>query len=128
MIKSPQQQIYDAVYLALLKLYPGAVYDYLPSEKAPYPFVVIGEQYEQDQETKTTLMGKTQITLHQWGTYKQRREITDMQLRIKSAVRAIRKTENFSTRIKVLSGRTIPDNSTDSLLYHGILELEIQFI
>ncbi|EIA7070049.1 DUF3168 domain-containing protein [Listeria monocytogenes] len=128
MIKSPQQQIYDAVYLALLKLYPGAVYDYLPSETAPYPFIVVGEQYEQDRETKTALMGKTQITLHQWGTYKQRREITDMQLRIKSTARAIRKTENFSTRIKVLSGRTIPDNSTNSLLYHGILELEIQFI
>lgn len=126
-MKSPQQQIYDAIYTSLLALFPGRVYDYLPGESTPYPFVTLGEQYEQDQETKTAIIGKTQITLHQWGDYRQRRQLTDIQQSIKNAVRVIKRTEDFTVRVKVLSGRVIQDNSTNERLYHGILELEIQF-
>lgn len=124
--KSPQQQIFDAVFKASLKL-GYATFDYLPADKVGYPFVYIGEQFDQDRKTKQHLYGDVQQTIHIYHDYKKRRELTDMMNKLKTEIRRIKHTENFYINVKGLNSQTLLDTTTPNTLLHGILEVDFTF-
>ena len=70
---SPQLQIYNAVFLASMKLGFRTV-DYLPPKDYKLPFVYVGEYFDQDRRTKDRLYGDMQLTLHVYHDYQERRE------------------------------------------------------
>jgi hypothetical protein len=125
-MKSPQQQIFDAVFATSLKL-GYDTYDYLPANQVAYPFVYVGEQFDQDQRTKTSLYGRVQQTIHFYHSYRKRRELTTMMDAFKTACRQLKRTENFLLAVKGINSRTLIDNSTSETLLHGIVEVEFQF-
>ena len=125
-IKSPQHQIYDAVFSASEKL-GYATFDYLPSDKTAYPFVFIGEQFDQDRATKSVIYGRVQQRIHIYHNYKKRRELTTMIDAIKRESRKLKHTETFYVSVKNIESRIIPDNSTAQALLHGFIEIEFQF-
>ncbi|MGM0940361.1 MAG: hypothetical protein ACQEWU_05225 [Bacillota bacterium] len=127
-LKSPQQQIFDAVFL-IAKNLGYSTFDYLPpkEEGVPYPFVFIGEQFDQDQRTKSMIYGNIQQTVHIFHTYKKRRELTTMMDKLKIGFRKLKRTDNFYVRYLNINAQTIIDNSTGEPLLHGIIEVEYQF-
>lgn len=125
-IKSPQQQIFDACFKVSLAL-GYSTFDYLPAKDASYPFVFIGEQFDQDRATKSGIYGRVQQTIHVYGDYKKRKQVTDMMDAIKHDLRALKRTESFYINIKGINARTIPDNSTAQSLVHGIVEIDFHF-
>lgn len=126
-LKSPQQQIFDAVFLASLNLGYRTV-DYLPASDFGYPFVFIGEQFDQDRRTKTSLFGDVQQTIHVYHDRRHRREITTMINNIKTECRKLKHTENFYLKCKNINSQIRPDNSiTSESLLHGIIEVEFTF-
>jgi len=125
-LKSPQQQIFDAVFLISLNL-GYATFDYLPANQVTYPFVFIGEQSDQDLRTKTSIYGRVQQTIHVYHSQKKRRELTTMMNNLKTGFRKLKSTENFYVTYKNISGQVIPDNSTSEPLLHGMIEVEFQF-
>lgn len=125
-LKSPQQQIYDAVFIASLNL-GYSTYDYLPANEVKYPFVYIGEQFDNDLRTKTSIYGNVQQRVHLYHTYRDRREITTMMDNLKSEFRKLKRTENFNVTCKSINAQTLPDNSSSERLLHGIIEVEFQF-
>lgn len=125
-MQSPQLQIYNAVFMKSLGLkYP--TYDYLPPSSASLPFVYVGEQFDQDRQTKDVIFGDVQQTVHVYGSYKQRRQVTDMMNSLKAEIRTINKTSNFYVTVKGISTQTMIDDSTSETLLHGIIEVDFTF-
>lgn len=125
----PQQELYAAILLSLKKLYGNDVYDgFLPPEGTPYPFVYIGDFRQSDKETKGAIIGTVYPIIHVWhNNPHQRGTVSSMMLQIKTELRKIEKTANFSWMIKNVEQRILPDNTTKTPLLHGVLELEIMF-
>lgn len=124
--KSPQQQLFDAIFRASLDL-GYRTFDYLPANDAGYPFVFIGEQFDQDRRTKQFLFGDVQQTIHVYNSIRNRRETTTMIDRLKVECRKLKRTENFYVTCKNVTGRIIQDDSTPNVLWHGIIEAEFTF-
>lgn len=125
-MKSPQQQIFDAIFRASLNL-GYATFDHLPAESAAYPFVYIGEQFDQDRDTKTAIFGNVQQTIHIYGKHNDRRTVTDMMDALKTEIRKLRQTENFEVRSRSITAQTLHENTGATPLIHGIVETSITF-
>ena len=149
--KSPQQEIYDAIYLRAEKVSEimaeatgeesFEVFNYLPHSNIKRPFVFIGEQFNQDIENKTVLSGDVQQTIHIYGKHTDRRKVTDIANKLQSVVRDMRNTSlditikgrpvkhegHFYTNVKRITNQTLIDNTTPETLVHMILEIEVYF-
>lgn len=124
--KSPQQYIFDEIYITSLNL-GYETYDYLPPENTDYPFVFIGEQFDIDTANKTNVRGLVNQTVHVYHTRKKRRELTDMVNDLRAAFRTLKKAGPYQINVRSVEGRTIFDNSTSETLLHGIIEIEFRF-
>lgn len=125
----PQQELYTAILLCLKELYGNDVYDgFLPPAGTPYPFVYLGDFRQNDKETKGAILGTVYPTIHVWNNNPhQRGTVSAMMLNIKTKLRKIEKTANFSWMIKNVEQRILPDKTTKTPLLHGVLELEFMF-
>lgn len=124
--KSPQQQIFDAIFKTSEAL-GYRTFDYLPANDAGYPFVYIGEQFDQDRNLKDVVIGTVEQTIHVYETQRKRRALTDMMDNLKRDIRKLKHTENFYISSININARTIPDNSTPQPLWHGIIEVTLKF-
>lgn len=125
-MKSPQQSIYDAVFATSLNL-GYSTYLYLPAKDVAYPFVFVGEQFDQDIPTKSVIYGLVNQTIHIYHTYKKRRELTDMMNTLKREFRKLKKAGNYYLAVRNINAQTMIDNSTGEPLLHGIIEVEFRF-
>lgn len=124
----PDQELFDAVFKICEDL-GYDTYDYLPSEGTDYPFVYLGESQELPKETKTVIFGKIQQMIHIYGLQTERKQVSDMKGAILEQVRNLRKTKNFNWKISnnQTQPQMIPDKSTNTALWHGVIPLEMQF-
>jgi len=121
--KSPQQQIYDAVFLQAYLL-GYRVFDYLPAKSEAYPFVYVGEQSDQDLRTKDTIYGNVQQSIYIFHNREKRRELTTMMDALKTKLRELKKTDNFYVTCQGITAQTRIE--TNGLL-QGIIEVEYKF-
>jgi hypothetical protein len=124
--KSPEQEIFDAIYSTCLNL-GYRTYDYLPPNGTQYPFVYIGEVFQQDRHTKSGLFGDIQVTVHIYNDRKKRKETTTMRDTIKNELYKLKRAGNINVMLKRGTGQILIDNSTSQPLLHGILELEFTY-
>jgi hypothetical protein len=124
--KSPEQEIFDAIYSTCLNL-GYRTYDYLPPNETQYPFVYIGEVFQQDRHTKSGLFGDIQVTVHIFNDRKKRKETTTMRDTIKNELYKLKRAGNINVMLKRGTGQILIDNSTSQPLLHGILELEFTY-
>lgn len=119
---SPEQQLFNRVYSLILGLGYDA-YSYLPGDVA-YPFVHIGEQFKQHERTnKDRLDTQSQLTVHVWGNdWRRRGDITSMMYAIEQAI-----VKEFGVRAELISTQMLTDNSTNTPLMHGLIELDINY-
>lgn len=124
--KSPDQAIYDALYSICLNLGYDAYFE-LPDNNASYPFVFIGEIFEQSRSTKGHVFGDYQITLHIYHTEPKynRKAVTDMREAIKREYYKLKRAYGYQMISKRHNGQIIIDTSTNIPLLHGILELDM---
>lgn len=119
---SPQLQIYNAVFIESMNL-GYDTFDYLPADEVSYPFVYVGEQFDQDLRTKTSVYGRVQQSIHIYHSHRQRRELMTMMNNLKTEFRKLKNTENFYITVKNITSRVIPEEK----LLHGFIEVEFQF-
>lgn len=125
-IKSPQQQIYDAVFLIAHQL-GYSVYDYLPADEVDYPFIYIGEYINDDTQNKSTVTGVMTQTMHVYHTVRGRRELTTMINNIKNECMKLKHTENFYVSYRRSNEQVLTEIESGEPLLHGILEIEFSF-
>lgn len=123
-MRSPQQEVFTFCRQKAIELY-GAdiVYDYTPYEE-PTPFVIIGEAFNQDVDSKSQINVRLQQTIHFYYPIKQRGTLEKQILRYKHAIREATNTKRYYITVEKISSRVIQDNSTKTPLWHGILEIE----
>lgn len=126
MMKSPQQIIYDAVYRASQDA-GYRTFDFLPPAKERYPFVYIGEQFDDDTVHKTVVTGELRQTIHIYHTHKNRGEVSSMIDELKRRMWNLGKTEGLPFRCTHTNGQMIPENTTGAPLLHGIVEAVFKF-
>ena len=124
---SPQQEIFTAIRGICTKL-GYTVYDYLPPDGVAYPFVFVGEQYSNDQANKSAVFGTVNQTVHIYhDDYNKRGTTTTMMDAIKTEVRKLKSTPHFHVRVRSVDDQILTDNTTDTPLLHGVIEIAIQF-
>ena len=132
--KSPQQQIFDACFLASYKL-GYDTYDYLPADGTSYPFVYIGAQINTDLRTKRFLYGEVIQDVHIYAIQRNgeqphgtnRNDFTRMLDQLKTAFRKIKRTENFNIIEQGINDQILIDTSTSTTLLHGVIEVRFLF-
>lgn len=120
---SPQQGVYNQIRKLCVELYgENNVFDKVPGE-VPYPFIQLGDQTSQNiREHKDYIDKNTQIIVNVWhNDWDQRGELTHMMYEIEEAI-----IEEFGARGELIVSSILPDDSTNTLLLHGILDLSIR--
>ncbi|GIO18158.1 hypothetical protein J18TS1_12580 [Oceanobacillus oncorhynchi subsp. incaldanensis] len=133
-MKSPKQQIFDAVFAASLNL-GFDTYDYLPADGTSYPFVYVGEQINVDKRTKRFLYGEVEQTVHVYAIQRNgeqphgtnRVDFTGMIDRLQTEMRKIKRTDNFVIKNLGMTDTTMIDTSGSPTLLHGVIEARYQF-
>lgn len=125
-LKSPQQFIFDEVFIQSLNL-GYKTFDYLPSSSAGYPIVIIGEQFSEDVANKTNVHGFVNQTIHIYHNRKRRRELTDMINALKASFRRMKQAGPYRVRVNSIDDQIMFDNSTAETLLHGIIDVEFRF-
>lgn len=124
--KSPEQAIHDAIFAISLQL-GYQTYNYRPGNETIYPFVFVGEIFEQSRRTKSNLFGDYQVTVHIYANdpKRDRMKVTTMQNNIKHAFYQLKRVNSYQVIPKRHNGQIITENSTGSSFIHGILELDM---
>lgn len=127
MIKQPDQQIHDELIKRATTLGLPA-YPFLPPDGTPYPFMVVSYTQIIPQPTKTYLIGAVSAQVDVWGKIDDRKLVSDWIGQLMHAFSAIRQIEGTRWSMDLSSPtQIIKDNSTQELLYHGILDLTFKF-
>lgn len=124
----PQQELFTEL-LVRIKAKGYDVYDgKLPPEGAPYPFVYLGDFRESDDETKTSVVGTVYPVIHVWhNNPKQRGTASAIIADVKQIFRSIVKTSNYSWFVRNINQRVFADDTTKTILLHGVIEAEFKF-
>lgn len=125
---SPINELYDYIF-AKCEEFGFDTYDHLPlkTENAKYPFVIVGEQQTTTNATKTAVGSTLYVTVHVWGSRRQRPGIDE----IASKIATIAYNPAFRTKHYAFSGRPglvdnqrlIDDSVANTLLWHQTLTL-----
>lgn len=125
--KQPDQQIHDELIKRAnalgLKSYP-----FLPPEGTPYPFMTIAYTQIVPISTKSYLVGAVSAQVDVWGQKDDRKLVSDWIGKLMNEFSKIRQIDSLRWSMDLSSPtEIIKDNSTQELLYHGILDLKFKF-
>ena len=124
----PQQEIFTELLLKLKDLGYDVYDTFLPPKGTPYPFIYLADSQQTDTQTKSAVMGNVYQTIHVWhNNPKQRGTVSKMLLEIKEICYKLEHTENYAWMIQSVNQRILPDNTTNTPLLHGLLEVEFKF-
>lgn len=121
---NPQQEIFNEVYNLSSRVID--TYDYLPDDVA-YPFSFIGEQQTIDDPNKSSIFGNVVQTIHFYGLATRRFSLVDSMNELKAGCRRLNNTENYNVSVASIREQIVPDNSTNTKLNHGTLDIEFRF-
>ncbi len=126
MIKAVDQEIYDALYIELNT--NDKVYTKQPPDDAKYPYYHMGMLHNQSNVAKCLNRGIMNATIHVWSD--ERFEASRLSEKALEYARGITFTERFNWLLngKASNYRVLEDNTTNSTLYHGVVELEYKYI
>lgn len=125
--KQPDQQLHDELIKRSNALGLTA-YPYLPEDDTPYPFMVVSYTQIIPQPTKSYLLGEVAARVDVWGRIDDRKLVSDWIGKLMSEYSRIRQIESTRWSMDLTSPtQIIKDNSTQELLYHGILDLKFKF-
>lgn len=125
----PQQELFTALLLGGNELGYDVYDGTLPPENTPYPFVYLSDSHQVDDGgNKTQLFGSVFQTIHVWHNSPTKRGTVSAMLgALKQMCRRLHYTDTFAWHVRNVDQRILPDNTTDTPLLHGVLEVEFYF-
>ncbi len=126
-MNNPYNEIFQTV-IELSRKKGYDTFDYLPDENQSYPFVFVGNQQNTDIPTKGRTLGTTHIQVDVYVEFNYRSEVMNIMDNLQAAVIDCQRTDNFKYQVTDTSQQMIADQSTDIPLWHGVLELDIQYL
>lgn len=124
----PYNELYEGIFNKLVQA-EYETYDHLPGDSASYPFIFLGEQFSEDQQTKTRTLGSTNLIVHVYDHDDKRRQLNKMIANIRKIIHEMDKTEHFSWGVTSSSTQVIYENTTNfgNKLAHGVLDVTLKF-
>lgn len=121
-LKNPNIDFYKSIF-RICKKTNLAVFDDLPDDSTPYPFIVIGEiDYHRDYDSMTA--GHISVTVDVWGNQDQRYDVLRYMSLIESYGDFTTNDFAYIERADSNSNRILNDYSVENtVLLHGILDL-----
>lgn len=122
---SPGKQILDKIWDDLLaKGYD--VYDYLPAKDVSYPFVHLGDTFDNDNERiKGLLRNEVTQRIDIYHTLKNRKQLTEMHEYIKSYLRSLHETKDYTVKLSnPITSFIGKDDSTSTTYFRGFIEVD----
>ncbi|CAK1254512.1 hypothetical protein [Fructobacillus cardui] len=126
-MSNPYNEIFQTV-IELSKKQGYDTFDYLPDESQSYPFVFVGNQQNTDIPTKGRTLGTTHIQVDVYAEFNHRSEVLEIMDDLQATVINYQHTDNFTYQVTNTNQQMIADQSTDIPLWHGVLELDIQYL
>lgn len=123
-----QQEIFSAL-LVNLESKGYTVYDgCLPPRSVPYPFIYLADSQQIEENTKGAVIGNVFQTIHVYhDRYTERGTLSGIMLDIKRSCREIDETENHNWMVVNINQNILADNTTQTPLLHGIIEVEFKY-
>lgn len=125
--KQPDQQLHDELIHRATVLGLDA-YPFLPKEGTPYPFMTVAYTQLLPRPTKSYLIGTVIAQVDIWGTIENRKLVSDWIGKLMQEFSAIQEIDDRKWSMDLSSSSEIlKDDSTDEMLYHGVLDLKFKF-
>lgn len=122
---SPGKQLLDTVWAHLLAQ-GYDVYDYLPAKDVSYPFVHLGDTFDNDnRRIKGLLRSEVSQRIDVYHTLKNRNQLTEMHEHIKSYLRSLNETKDYTIKISnPITSFIGKDDSTSTTYFRGFIEVD----
>lgn len=127
MIKELDQELLDYLIPKIKEVIGFNIYPALPPSTMTYPFAVIQEIQIIPLSTMDRLLGTAHLRIDVWGNKNDRPKVSKMIGQIRKLSNYI-ELSNRKISYKLDNSRIMPDNSTQDLLWHGVLQLELNII
>ena len=122
---SPEQELYDRLYIISQNELGYDTYDQLPRLDANYPFVELAETQNISNDIKNSRQGQVTQTVNFWGSEDMRYQLVEMMSKfLFDRVR----TDNYVYVLNHVEKRILPDSSVpNTRLFHGVLTLVFDY-
>lgn len=127
-MKSPRQLLYDTVFERLSML-GFVVFDKLPMEEVPYPFIVIKNNLsEYDKRQKSNRSMALSLKIDTWHLSDNRGEHDKTLTQIEQSLFSLVSIEGLPLVVRDLRTNEMTDTTTKDSLLHGIIDVTYQII
>lgn len=127
-MKSPRQLLYDTIFERLSML-GFVVYDKLPMEEVPYPFIVIKNNLsEYDKRQKSNRSMALSLKIDTWHLSDNRGEHDKTLTQIEQSLFSLVSIEGLPLVVRDLRTNEMTDTTTKDSLLHGIIDVTYQII
>lgn len=122
---SPEQELYDRLYIISQNELGYDTYDQLPRLDATYPFVELAETQNVSNDIKNSRQGQVTQTVNFWGSENMRYQLAKMMEKfLFDRVR----TDSYVYVLDHVEKRILPDSSVpNTRLFHGVLTLVFNY-
>ena len=122
---SPEQELYDRLYIISQNELGYDTYDQLPRLDATYPFVELAETQNVSNDIKNSRQGQVTQTVNLWGSENMRYQLAKMMEKfLFDRVR----TDSYVYVLDHVEKRILPDSSVpNTRLFHGVLTLVFNY-
>lgn len=127
-MKSPRQLLYDTIFERLSML-GFIVFDKLPMEEVPYPFIVIKNNLsEYDKRQKSNRSMALSLKIDTWHLSDNRGEHDKTLTQIEQSLFSLVSIEGLPLMVRDLRTNEMTDTTTKDSLLHGIIDVTYQII
>ena len=127
-MKSPRQLLYDTIFERLSML-GFVVFDKLPMEEVPYPFIVIKNNLsEYDKRQKSNRSMALSLKIDTWHLSDNRGEHDKTLTQIEQSLFSLVSIEGLPLVVRDLRTNEMTDTTTKDSLLHGIIDVTYQII
>lgn len=120
---NPYEELFEAVIEYCKKTgYP--TFDFLPDESQGYPFIMVGDQINNDIYSKDFVTGTSNLTVHVWAEYNYRAEVAKILENIQRLIPKFVITKHYSFGLVGSSSNILGETDNNIQLQHGRLILD----
>lgn len=123
---SPRQQLYDDVF-SMISLLGNQVYDRLPMEEVPYPFIVLKHDNSDYRNIhKFTRNMNVTLKIDTWYLSADRGTHDKTLTQIEQSLFSLREMDGYAVKVRDINTSEITDTTTNDDLLHGTINVTYQ--
>lgn len=120
---NPYEELFETVIEYCKKTgYP--TFDYLPDESQGYPFIMVGDQINNDIYAKDFVTGTSNLTIHVFAEYNYRSEVATIMEQIQQLIPKFITTNHYLFGLIGSSSNILGETANNIQLQHGRLILD----